>query len=128
MKKKILLASLLLLLVATPFIASAGILTGSLKEAVKGSGFQETTDEDTIRTTVGTIIRAFLGLLGTIFLVLLVYAGYLWMTAGGNEEDVTKAKKLIAQAIIGLAIVMSAYAISYFVTFSLETATGIGTE
>src|SRR3989338_1466684 len=120
MKKKILLASLLLLLVATPFIASAGILTGSLKEAVKGSGFQETTDEDTIRTTVGTIIRAFLGLLGTIFLVLLVYAGYLWMTAGGNEEDVTKAKKLIFQAIVGLAIVMGAYAITAFVLLNLK--------
>ena len=45
----------------------------------------------------------------------MVYGGYLWMTARGNEEEVTKAKNLIKAAIIGLIIVLAAYAISIFV-------------
>jgi len=47
---------------------------------------------------------------------LMVYAGFLWMTAGGVEENVTKAKSLLMQAVIGLAIVLSAYSITIFAT------------
>ena len=54
-------------------------------------------------------------MLGMIFLILMLYGGYLWMTAAGKEERVTKAKNLITAAIIGVIIVVSAYAISYFV-------------
>lgn len=76
-----------------------------------------------IQSLVGTVISTFLSILGVIFLVLMVYGGFLWMTAQGAEEEVTKAKKLITQAVIGLAIVMGAYAISYFVTSALEKTT-----
>jgi hypothetical protein len=79
-----------------------------------------------IKTTVsgisGTIITAILGLLGLIFVVLLVYAGFQWMTAEGNEEKVEKAKGTITRAVIGLAIVIAAYAITYFVFNSLNGA------
>lgn len=61
------------------------------------------------------IIQIFLSVLGIVFLVLIIYGGYLWMTAGGNEEQVTKAKDTLQAAIIGLIIVISAYAITYFV-------------
>lgn len=127
--KKITLTLLLLLFIITPFFASALVsLTNSLEKT--GVAAEIVTDANKvatngIQTFVGKIINAFLGLLGTVFLVLLVYGGYLWMTAGGNEEDVTKAKKLIAQAVLGLAVVMGAYAISYFVTSKLENATGL---
>jgi len=66
------------------------------------------------RLVAANIIRVLLGLLGTIFVVLIVYAGFLWMTAGGNEENVKKAKGYIFNAIIGLCIVLSAYGITFF--------------
>jgi heme/copper-type cytochrome/quinol oxidase subunit 2 len=73
-----------------------------------------------------TIIITVLGLLGVIFVVLLIFAGFQWMTAEGNEEKVEKAKSTITRAIIGLAIVIAAYAITYFVFNALNDAAGSG--
>ena len=72
---------------------------------------------------IGRIIRVLLSLLGVIFLVLMVYAGFLWMTARGEEEPVTKAKDIIRQAIIGMIIVFLAYAITGFVVNAIVNAT-----
>jgi amino acid transporter len=78
-----------------------------------------TTGDNDLAGIVGIGIQAFLGLLGVIFLVLMLYAGYNWMIARGEEEKVTKAKDTLMRAIIGLLIVVGAYAISYFVINSL---------
>ncbi len=75
------------------------------------------------RIIAANIIRVALSLIGIIFVGLSVYAGFLWMTAGGEEEKVSRAKKLLYNGVIGLAIVLSAYAISYFVFQSLLGAT-----
>ncbi len=77
-----------------------------------------------IRLIVARIIRVALGLLGIVALVLVVYAGFLWMTAGGNEEQIAGAKKLLLNTVIGLAIILSAYAIVSFVISRLTDATG----
>lgn len=61
---------------------------------------------------VGVIIGALLSFIGVLFMILIIYGGLLWMTARGNDQQVEKAKKLIIQAIIGLVIVLSAYAIT----------------
>jgi hypothetical protein len=72
-----------------------------------------------ITTVIATIIEVALGLLGIIFLVLMVMSGYQWMMAGGNEEEVTKAQSRMKNAIIGLVIVLAAYAITAFVFSNL---------
>lgn len=77
-----------------------------------------------IRTTVADIINVALGLLGIVAVVIVLAGGFTWMTAAGNEEKVDKARKMIFAGIIGLAIILSAYAISRFVITSLITATG----
>lgn len=106
-----------LLVYALPALA---IDTG-LKETGKAAGFGETPTDITV--VVGRGISAALGLLGIIFLVLVVYGGFLWMTASGNEQQIEKAKKLLISAVIGLAIVSAGYAIASFVVDSLTTAT-----
>lgn len=68
-----------------------------------------------VEDIVAEIINTVLGLLAIIFLILMIYSGYQWMTAGGNEEMVTKAKGRIKNAIIGLVIVILAYSITAFV-------------
>lgn len=68
-----------------------------------------------IRIIIANIIRVLLGLLGIVLVVLMMYAGYLWMTAGGNEEQIAQAKNIIKNAVIGLAIILSAYAIVTFI-------------
>lgn len=74
-------------------------------------------------TLVGRFINVLLSVLGIIFVVLIVYAGFLYMTAGGSEDNVKKAKRLMSQAIIGLIIIVTAYAISAFVISQLVVAT-----
>lgn len=79
--------------------------------------------EQDLPTLIGNFINVFLSVLGIIFVVLIVYAGFLYMTAGGDDDGVKKAKKLLSQAIIGLVIIVAAYAISNFVIDSLVSAT-----
>ena len=76
-----------------------------------------------VRSTIADIINVALGLLGTIAVVIVLAGGFQWMTAGGNEEKVGGAKKLIISGVIGLAIIMSAFAITKFVINELGTAT-----
>jgi hypothetical protein len=68
-----------------------------------------------IPSTIGTIVGVGLSFIGVLFLVLLIYGGFTWMMARGNQQDVTKAIDLIQAAIIGLIIVLSAYAITAYV-------------
>ncbi len=76
-----------------------------------------------VGATVGSIINTFLGILGILAVALIVYAGFLWMTARGNEKQVEKARDILTQAIIGLVIILTAYAIAKFVVGSLLAAT-----
>jgi len=68
-----------------------------------------------IRLVIASFVRAFLGFLGIIFVVLIVYAGYLWMTAMGNADKVEQAKKTIIRATIGLVIILASYSITNFI-------------
>lgn len=71
---------------------------------------------------IGKLINVFLSVLGIIFVVMVVYAGYLWMTDAGEGDKVKKAKGLLGTAIIGIIITLAAYAISNFVITSLVEA------
>ncbi|OGF21662.1 hypothetical protein A2316_01230 [Candidatus Falkowbacteria bacterium RIFOXYB2_FULL_38_15] len=61
------------------------------------------------------VISTVLGFVGVIFLVLIIVGGLMWMTAGGNEDQVGKSKKLITNAVIGTIIIMLAYVLVSFV-------------
>ncbi|MBI4135872.1 hypothetical protein HY477_04025 [Candidatus Uhrbacteria bacterium] len=76
-----------------------------------------------LRETVASIINVALSLLGIVAVVIILAGGFMWMTAAGNEEKLEKAKQLIFGGIIGLAIILSAYAIARFVISSLVEAT-----
>ncbi len=78
----------------------------------KGAGFDEPVDP---RDGIFLIIRYALSLLGFVFLLLALYAGFLWMTAGGDEGNIEKAKSILTAATIGLAIILLSYALTLFV-------------
>lgn len=90
-------------------------LLNTLKNVAEQGGYQ--TDEAIASTPiiVGTVINIFVGLLGIIFITLMVIAGYSWMTANGNEEKIKKAQGNIKSAIIGLIIAVSAWTIWSFI-------------
>ncbi|MCX6744582.1 MAG: hypothetical protein NTX82_03595 [Candidatus Parcubacteria bacterium] len=76
-----------------------------------------------IRITIANIIRVAMGLLGIVAVLIILIGGFKYMTAMGNEESVKKAKQLIFSGIIGLVIVLCAYAIATFVITSILSAT-----
>lgn len=75
--------------------------------------------ETTVSEIVGIAVNAFLGLLGIIFIILILVGGAKYMTAAGNEERAKSALALIRHAIIGLIIVVSSYAIWNFLLENL---------
>ena len=93
------------------------ILDSDQLQAVAQDSYNESTGapKTGIQNIVVTIINSILGLLGVIFLVLVIYAGFLWMTAGGDSSKVDKAKGYIKNAIIGIIIILAAYIITSFV-------------
>lgn len=76
-----------------------------------------------IRETVGSVIKAFMGLLGIVAVCIILLGGFKWMTAMGSEEKVSQAKNLIISGIIGLVIILSAYAIAAFVINAILNGT-----
>ena len=77
-----------------------------------------------IGVIIARLIRSFLGVLGIIAVSLVLYGGFIWMTAGGNAERVTKAKKLLSNAVIGLLIILFSFAIVQFILNRVTEATG----
>ncbi len=87
-----------------------------------GIGYANT-NENSIITTAGFIVRIVLSLLGIMFLIFIISSGIQWMTAGGNEEKVTKAQQRIKNATIGLIIVILSYAIYSYLINKIYWAT-----
>jgi hypothetical protein len=121
----VLIVFLFLLLTFFPKTASLAynFSTGSgLSQTAARAGYPDQLNvnpESLISKGIGLV----LSFVGVLFLLLLIYGGYTWMMAQGVESEVTKAKKVITTAIIGLIIVFGAYAISYFIVsyFSSQT-------
>lgn len=67
-------------------------------------------------------VMVILGLVGTIFVVLIIYAGFKWMTSGGNEKEITAAKQTLQSSVVGLVIIVLAYAIAATVISWVQAA------
>lgn len=123
-KYKFFLLSLLVL--GTVFFASSQVFAQGDTFGLNRAGSVLPLGGEDIRVIAAKIIRIFLSLLGIIAVGLMLYAGFTWMTSGGNEEKISSAKKILINATIGLAIIMSSFAITQFILSSLQGATGSG--
>ncbi len=115
--KKIFIFITLSVFFITPALAAVDIGTGAnglTQKVANKAQFDLSTDSYTLSQMVGRVIRAMLTFVGTIFLALTVYAGFLWMTAQGNDEKISKATGILRTATIGLIVVVSAYSITIF--------------
>lgn len=72
-------------------------------------------DTASIPGIIGKVINAALGIVGSLALIMFIYGGITWMTAAGNEQNVTKGKNIIIWATLGLVVIFSSYAIVRFV-------------
>ena len=78
----------------------------------------------TLSELIKSIIQVILGFLGVIAVLIILWGGFVWMTAAGEPDKVDKAKKMIYSGIIGLVIIFAAYAIASFVFAQLQSITG----
>jgi cbb3-type cytochrome oxidase subunit 3 len=121
--KKLILSMAAIILVfgvctAPALAANLGDAFGEpLENVAHDAGYDDDVQPEVL---VGRVIRIALSFLGVIFFVLMLYGGFLWMTAAGNEDRVTKAKNLIIAAVTGMIIVLASYAISYFILRELS--------
>lgn len=107
----------------SPVMASAAtvgeMINKNIEDVGADAGFKKGLE---LPNLVGLIINILLSILGVIFVILIVYSGVIWMTSYGNEQKITRAKETIIAAVIGLIIVMAAYAITRFVVNALVKA------
>jgi cytochrome bd-type quinol oxidase subunit 2 len=120
MRQKIKIISTTIIIFLFPILVSAQSALDKLNTVGKSGGFN--TDSDTgdgtlLATILGKIVQAFLGILGVIFIILILLAGFNWMTAAGEEEKVNKAKDTLRRAVIGLIIIISSWGIWTFISY-----------
>lgn len=115
--KKIFYAVVLIFILFVPLLSTLALDLGvkDTMEAAGKAGYDRNTTPLTFAEILGNIIKVVLSFVGVIFLILMVYAGYLWMTARGQEDQIDKARKIIIAAIVGLIITLAAYSITSFV-------------
>ncbi|MFH1089598.1 MAG: IPT/TIG domain-containing protein [Candidatus Uhrbacteria bacterium] len=132
--------SLKIILVAVLFSAAvflvshsalaATVSTNELFGGTNGANFASTAGLANVSLVllIANIIRVALGFVGVVAVCFVIYAGFLWTTAGGEEEKIKKAKAVMKNALIGLVIILSSFAIAQFFISRITTAMGGGVE
>ena len=115
--KKIIFGLMAFALLVVPFAVSAVGVDSAL-----GTTLELGTAD--LEETVISIVQWALGFLGLVAVIMILIGGFQWMTAGGNEEKVASAKKIISAAVIGLIIVLLAWAIVIFVVTQTSEVSG----
>ncbi len=120
MSKKILFAFIIF---AICFFVFSPVLAVEIDDTTFGlktaAGAAELSQQK-LTVSIGNVIAAVLSLLGVIFFTLMIYGGFLWMTAKGSEETTKKALETILAAVVGIIIVLASYAATNFVFTSLK--------
>ena len=102
------------------FSCSVCLAKDPLQNIAENSGYSISVTQYSLSETIGGYIKAILGILGVIFFVLTFYAGFLWMTASGDEGKIEKAKEIITASTIGLAIIIMSYGLTSLVINSIN--------
>lgn len=115
---------LVFFLVTVPQLARANAAADLITEGLTKTGGEGGAGYSSIplEQLIGQIIQVMLSIVGILFLVLTIYAGFLWMTAAGEAKKAQTAKDILRNAAIGLVVVIAAYALTRFVVDALIIA------
>lgn len=94
---------------------------GGLNQTAGDTGLKTSNDLPTI---IGRFVNYMFAVVGVVFMTITLVGGYLWMTAGGNEEKIGKAKGFIVNGINGMIVIFLSYALVYTMLAALKAATG----
>ncbi|MFH0838013.1 MAG: pilin [Patescibacteria group bacterium] len=101
------------------FVTNAFAQSASFFDNPQGGAAPSAAAQGTLGQNVTLIINYFLGILGLIAVAFLIYAGILMVTAGGNDEQIGKARKIITYAVVGIVIILLSWTIVTFVASAL---------
>lgn len=123
--------SLTLLLLSTP--ASAQIVNDAVTTDFAGRVGQSAGFSDlSLGYVIAMLIRGALSVIGLIFVIQMIVAGFRWMNSGGNEETIKKSQETIKNSLIGVILILAAWAITYFIfkvlPFSSPVSAPMGAE
>lgn len=104
-------------LACKPDLAAARTFQQGLTEAGKAYG----SSNITLEAYIASLVKALLSLIGVVFVALIIYGGFLYLTSGGAEDKIKKAKSTLKNSLIGLLIVLSGYSVTYFIATQLES-------
>ena len=132
-KVRLLIFTVYAFLITAPVYAAEG--DGTLKDIVTGN-FRKVADISKLRSgpssdkvtpieVFGTYLSTIVGFLSILFIVEVIHGGFLWMTAGGNEEQITKARHKVISGAIGAGIILSAYIVTAFIIGYVGESLGI---
>lgn len=122
--KAVIISAFILTMILSPvFVFSQGKDKYGLQDTVERTRLSDiAVSNSTPELLIADVVRIVLGFVGTIFFLLMLYGGIMWMTAMGSNEKVEKAKQILEMAVVGLVIVVASYAISIFIFSRFTTA------
>ena len=113
----------------TVVAVSGGLLMPAFADFTDDTGLADTAiaagyndNRTDLPKIIGQLSQSLMGLMGSIFLLLIIYAGVIWMTAQGSEEKIKKARGMISNAVTGLVLTIAAYSIVSFIVTKLIAA------
>lgn len=115
----ILMGAFLGMITAVHFVGAADFGINAVNNGLGGS--LTATDP---RVVIGRIIQIVLSFLGAIAVMIVMYAGFLWMASGGDEEKITRAKAILRNALIGVIVILASWGIATFILAQIMKATG----
>lgn len=124
MSKKIFRNFLAFIILTGSFLLTSSVLAQGFGTNEVANGLGGSLAATDPRTVAGRVINIILGFLGVIAVGLISYAGFMWMTADGDEEKIGTAKKILKNGIIGLIIILASWGIALFILSKLGEATG----
>ena len=108
-----------LLVVPASHVSGMDLGNSYMTQVQSGAGIGSAT----MPQVIGKVIKVILSILGLVALVLFIIGGFQWMTSGGNKEKIQGAQKLMGAAVIGMVIIIIAYAASAFIVNKLANVT-----
>lgn len=123
------LKSLALILLLAPLFISGRLASAQSYDFNKNSGLDNSATvagfvtgggAATVDSITGLVIAIVLGMIGVVFLGFIIYGGFTWMTADGNEDKIKAATKTIMNSIFGLIITLAAYVLSSFLIYYFQ--------
>jgi hypothetical protein len=96
-----------------------GESTGGAPQAIAVVPIDNPLPVSNFQQLLGLIINAALGVIGSIALLILIYGGFIWLTAAGNDQQISQGRNILMWAAIGLIIIFTSYALVRFVIYGI---------